>query len=140
MKTLLDTCILAVIRRPQGHAGVKEAVKQTPDEDLYLSVLTIGEVAKGLALLPAGPKKRQLTAWLRGLEVNFADRILLIDRETSTIWGEITARAERRGITIPAIDGLLAATALRHGLRLMTSNVRHFEATGVIILDLWERR
>jgi predicted nucleic acid-binding protein len=138
MKALLDTCVLTELRKADGHAGVKAAVAEIPDENLYISVLTVGEIAKGIAVLAAGRKKKALTSWLVGLETNFGDRILGIDVETGRLWGEITARAQKSGIIIPAVDGLLAATALRHGLHVMTRNTRHFEASGALVIDPWQ--
>ena len=138
MKTLLDTCVLTELRLPEGHPAVKSAVAEIPDADLYLSVLTVGEIAKGIGLLAAGRKKKALTSWLTGLETKFGDRILAIDIETARLWGELTARAQKSGIIIPGVDGLLAATALRHGLRVMTRNTGHFEASGALIIDPWQ--
>ena len=138
MKALLDTCVLAELRQPEGHPAVKSTVAEVPDADLYLSVLTVGEIAKGIALLAAGRKKKALASWLAGLETQFSDRILGIDVETGRLWGEITARAGKSGIIIPSVDGLLAATALRHGLHVLTRNTRHFEASGAIIVDPWQ--
>jgi toxin FitB len=68
LRVLLDTCVLAELRQPKADSRVREAVDQVDDADLFLSVLTVGEVAKGVSLLAAGKKKKQLTAWLRGLE------------------------------------------------------------------------
>lgn len=137
MKVLLDTCTLAEIRKPDGNPAVRSAVLELPDEDLYLSVLSVGEIAKGIALLAAGKKKRSLSSWLVALEGQFAERILGLDVETARIWGELTARAQKSGVVIPAVDGLLAATALRHGLHVMTRNTRHFAASGALVLDPW---
>jgi predicted nucleic acid-binding protein len=113
-------------------------VAEIPDADLYLSVLTVGEIAKGIGLLAAGRKKKALTSWLTGLETKFGDRILTIDVETARLWGGITARAQKSGIIIPGVDGLLAAIALQHGLHVMTRNSRHFEASGALIIDPWQ--
>ncbi len=137
MKSILDTCVLSELRQPDGLPAVKSAVAETPDSDLYLSVLTVGEIAKGIGLLGVGRKKKALTSWLGGLETHFGDRILAIDVETARLWGELTARAQKSGIIVPGIDGLIAATALRHGLHVMTRNTRHFEASGVFIIDPW---
>jgi predicted nucleic acid-binding protein len=104
----------------------------------HLSVITIGEIAKGIALLVNGKKKKALATWLVGLEVQFADRIVPVDIETARIWGEMTARAQKSGVVIPAADGLLAATALRHGLHVITRNTKHFEASGALIIDPWQ--
>ena len=138
MKSLLDTCTVAELRKPDGNAAVKAAVSVIPDSDLFLSVLTLGEIAKGIDLLEPGRRRKALTAWLAGLEAQFADRILAVDIETARIWGELTARAQRNGVIFPGIDGLLAATALRHGLHVVTRNGRHFEATGALIIDPWK--
>jgi predicted nucleic acid-binding protein len=137
MKALLDTCVLTELRKLDGHPGVKSAVAEIADRDLFLSVLNIGEIAKGIALLAPGRKKRALGTWLTGLEANFGDRILGIDTETARLWGELTARALKAGEIIPAVDGLIAATALRHGLHVMTRNTRHFQASGALVHDPW---
>jgi toxin FitB len=138
VKVLLDTCVLAELRRPEGHPGVRAAVTELVDGDLFLSVLTVGEIAKGVSLLPSGKKKRSLTSWLNGLEARFGERILGVDLETARLWGELSARAQPKGIIIPAVDGLLSATALRHGLHVMTRNSRHFEASGALVIDPWQ--
>ncbi len=138
MRALLDTCVLSEIRRSHGNARVKAAVAALDDADLFLSVLTVGEVAKGIALLRAGNKKRALMVWLGVLETKFGDRILAIDAETARVWGELTARAQTAGKVIPAVDGLVAATALRHGLHVFTRDTKHFQASGALILDPWQ--
>lgn len=138
MRALLDTCTLAEVRKPDGNESVKSAVRELPDEDLFLSVLSVGEIVKGIALLASGKKKTALSTWLATLEQQFAERILGLDVETGRIWGELTARAQKKGVIIPASDGLLAATALRHGLHVMTRNTKHFEASGALILDPWQ--
>ena len=135
MKVLIDTCILSEVRRPGGNPTIKKALLAYDEQTLFLSVLTVGEIAKGIFLLPPSAKKSDLTNWLNSLETQFSDRILPIDRETTFVWGEMIARAQKEGITIPGVDGLSAATALRYGLHVMTSNSRHFQGTGVFIID-----
>jgi predicted nucleic acid-binding protein len=138
VKALLDTCVLTELGKDDGNPAVKAAVADIAVANLYLSVLTVGEIAKGIALLAAGRKKKALASWLTGLETKFGDQILGIDVETARLWGEMTARAQKSGTIIPGVDGLLAATALRHGLHVMTRNTRHFEACGAIIIDPWQ--
>jgi len=128
---------MAELRRDDGHKAVREAIASLDDDDLFLSVITLGEIGKGVALLPDGKRKQEITTWLNGLDHLFADRILPIDRETAGIWGEITARAQGQGVQVPAADGLIAATALRHGLHVMTRNTKDFEATGALLIDPW---
>lgn len=137
MRVLLDTCTLAEVRKVDGNPAVRAAVQEVPDSDLFLSVLTVGEITRGVTLLAASKKKVALASWLASLESQFAERILGLDVETGRIWGELTARAQKKGVIIPTIDGLLAATALRHGLHVMTRNTRHFEASGALVVDPW---
>ncbi len=138
MRVLIDTCVLAELRRPRGHPGVKAAVALLADDQLYLSALVVGEVAGGVALLADGRKKQVLGAWLLGLESQFADRVLPVDHETAHLWGDLSARARQTGQILPAIEGLLAATALRHGLHLMTRLTARLAATGVLLIDPWK--
>lgn len=137
MSVLLDTCVLSELRRHGGNARVCEAVQALPDSGIFLNVLTIGEIVNGITRLNSGPKKQALQQWVLGLEAEFADHILPVDVPTSQLWGEITAQAQAHGITIPAVDGLIAATARRHGLNLMTRNVTDFAATGVAVINPW---
>jgi toxin FitB len=138
MRVLLDTCALAELRDPRGHPGVKEAVALLRDDDLYLSALTVGEISKGISLLHEGRKKRSLSAWLSSLENQFGDRILPLEHETAHLWGEISARCQENGVTLALFEGLLAATALRHGLHIMTHRTQGFAATGTLIVDPWK--
>ena len=136
MRVLLDTCVLSELRRPKGHPGVRRAVDALDNAALFVSVVSIGEIAKGIALLKESQNKRALRGWLQALERDYADRLLPVDLETSHIWGELTAAAQKSG-TVPASDGLIAATAQRHGLHIMTRNTEHFEPTGVLLINPW---
>jgi len=140
MKVLLDTCVLSELRRAQANPGVRQAVESLESEELFLSVLSVGEITKGIAVLTESRKKRALQAWLQAMEHQFADRVLPVDLETSHIWGELTAAAQKEGRIVPASDGLIAATALRHGLHVMTRNTEDFESTGVLLLNPWTNR
>ena len=137
MRVLLDTCVLSELRLPKGDPRVRHAVDVLGSDDLFISVLTVGEIAKGIALLKEGKNKRNLQAWLQTLERDYADRILPVDLETSHIWGELTAAAQKTGKVVPASDGLIAATARRHGLYIMTRNAEDFQPTGVLLLNPW---
>ena len=138
MRVLVDTCVLSEVRRPHPDARVLQYMQALPDADLFLSVVTIGELANGIARLDQGKRRRGLEAWLAQIEQLHGQRILPVDIETARIWGEITAKAAQLGKVIPVADGLIAATALRHGLHLVTRNSADFRATGVILIDPWE--
>ena len=137
MRTLVDTCVLSEIQRAGGEPLVREAFVAIPPDDIFLSVLTVGELRKGVDKLRASHRKRSLATWLDQVIMAAGHRVLPIDLETATIWGEISARLEGKGRRIPAIDGLIAATAIRHGLHLMTRNVTDFEPTGVLLVNPW---
>jgi hypothetical protein len=138
MRTLIDTDVLSEARKPDGHAMVKQRLAAAEPNDLFISVISIGEITHGIARLPAGTKRRELEAWLGVTERHFADRILPIDRDIAQLWGEITAKAANAGRTLHAADGLIAATALHHGLRIMTRNVKDYGVTGVLLSNPWE--
>jgi predicted nucleic acid-binding protein len=137
VRVLLDTCVLSELRHPKGDAGERRAIDAFDSQSLFVSVLSIGEIAKGIALLRESQHKRALRIWLQTLERHYADRLLPVDLETTRIWGELTAAAQRIGRTVPAGDGLIAATARRNGLHVMTRNTADFEPTGVLLLNPW---
>ena len=137
MRVLLDTCVLSELYKPEPLAAVYEAVNNVPDENLYLSVITLGEIDKGIALLPDSRRKQELSVWFAHIEHAYSERLLPINAETATIWGKITAEAQKDGFVIHASDGLIAATAIQHGLHLMTRNVKDFEPAHVMLINPW---
>jgi len=138
MRVLLDTCVLSELRHPQGHRGVRQAVNALREEELFVSVISLGEIRKGVSLLKEIPRKRALETWLETLERNYGERLLPVDLETSRLWGELTAAAQKAGRVVHATDGLIAATAIRHGLHVMTRNTADFEFTGALLLNPWK--
>jgi hypothetical protein len=108
------------------------------DEELFVSVISVGEILKGISLLRESSRRGARETWLKALERDYGDRLLSIDLETSRLWGELTAAAQKAGRVVHATDGLIAATALRHGLHVMTRNTADFEPTGVLLLNPWE--
>jgi len=137
VKVLLDTCTLSEIRHPKGNPSVKKVYQTLPESDLYISVITLGELMKGVSLLKDGLRKNDLEQWVQGLERYYSEHILPVDRDVAHIWGEITARAQLNGQTLGACDGLIAATALANGLHIMTRNVKDFECTGACLINPW---
>jgi len=137
MRVLLDTCVLSELYKPEPLAAIREAVNNIPDENLYLSVITLGEIGKGIALLPDSRRKHELSVWFAHIEHAYSERLLPINAETAAVWGKITAKAQQDGFVIHACDGLIAATALQHGLHLMTRNVKDFVPTHVMLINPW---
>lgn len=138
MRVLLDTCVLSELYKANPLAAVHEAVNNIPNEYLFLSVITIGEINKGITLLPDSHRKKELSTWFGYIEHEYAERLLPVTTETAAIWGKITAKAQQNGLTIHVSDGLIAATALQHGLHLMTRNVKDFEPTNVMLINPWQ--
>ncbi len=137
MRALLDTCVISELRRPQGEPRVRAAVARLEPDALYLSVVVLGELVRGVERLPGGRKRRELAAWLTTLETTYADRILPIDVNVARLWGEVTGTAQSKGHNLPVADGLVAATALRHGLHLFTRNVTDFAHSGARVFNPW---
>ena len=106
---------------------------------LYLSVLTLGEIRKGVVKLPQGKRRTQLETWLEvELKARFAGRIIPIHEEVAHRWGLIAAEAKRKGQDLPVIDGLLAATALHYNLTVVSRNVKDFTNAHVQVVNPWE--
>lgn len=132
---LVDTNVLCELSRRDPDANVVRWQEGRPATTLYLSVLTLGELRKGIEALPEGERKRQLLDWLEvELAGFFAGRVLPIDARVADRWGHWVAQAGR---PVPAIDSLLAATALTHGLTLVTRNLRDFQYPGLAVVDPW---
>ncbi|MEI9814999.1 MAG: type II toxin-antitoxin system VapC family toxin [Acidobacteriota bacterium] len=105
---------------------------------MYISVLTLGEIRRGIVTLTHGRKRTQLETWLQTiLRPSFAGRILDVNGEIADRWGILDAEAKQNGRSVPSIDGLLAATALEHNLTLVTRNTRDFEHTLISVFNPW---
>ncbi len=137
VRILLDTCVLSEMQRYGGDPRVQAAVRAYSSNDVYFSVITIGEISKGLSLLPLGQRREVLEAWLQKTEIEYRDRILAIDIDVARVWGEIAAQNSRAGTPVDAADGLIAATAHYYQLPVMTRNVRHFLQAGLEIINPW---
>jgi len=136
---LLDTNVISELRNKHPEPRVMEWMEAADEGLLHLSVLTLGEIRKGAALLLQDKRRTQLETWLEvDLQVRFAGRIVPIDSAIADRWGLIAAEARRRGITLPVIDGLLAATALHRNLTIVSRNVKDFVNTQVPVLNPWE--
>jgi predicted nucleic acid-binding protein len=139
MSWLLDTCVICEPTRARPSARVMRWLDEQPEESLHLSVLTLGEIRRGAARLPAGAKRRALERWLeQDLTERFAGRTLAIDAAAADRWGRLVAFAENKGRPLPTLDSLLAATALAHGLTVATRNTADFADTGAPVINPWE--
>ena len=136
---LLDTNCISEIVRLKPEPRVMDWIETVDEALLYLSVLTLGEIRKGLAGLPQSKRRTRLETWLEvELRARFSGRILPIDGEVADRWGLLAADAKRNGRPLSTIDGLLAATALGHNLTIVSRNVSDFTNTQVPVLNPWD--
>jgi len=138
MKNLLDTCVIAEYQKPAPDAKVMNWLAAQIEESLFLSVLTVGEIEKGIARLPASKRKHSLEMFLTNLVTRFDRRIIYLDTEILRRWGRLTGSLEKKGRVLPIIDSLLAATALEYDLTIVTRNTADFAGTGALVLNIWD--
>ena len=135
---LLDTNIISELVKRKPEPKVTAWIESTDENLLYVSVLTLGEIRKGLVLLRDAARRVVLEAWMDSdLILRFAERILPIDREVADRWGRLAAQAAAVKSPLPVIDGLLAATALHQNLTLVTRNTKDIAVTGVPVFNPW---
>jgi predicted nucleic acid-binding protein len=136
---LLDTNCISELVRPRPDRRVLEWLDDADEDVLFLSVLTLGEIRRGVAGLPQGKRRAQLESWLQTeLPTRFSQRILPVDAAVADRWGPLTADAKRRGRTLSSVDAWIAATALHHNLTLVSRNVSNFAETPLPVLNLWD--
>jgi len=137
VKYLLDTCVVSELIKKMPDSNVVNWLKQQDESDLYLSVMTFGEIEKGIQQAPSVAQKKKLREWLEDLEQRFQGRIIPIDIHVAIKWGEIQGSLVSRGKTLPAIDSLIAISALAHNFTVVTRNISDMERSTVNILDPW---
>ena len=135
---MLDTNVISELIKPKAAAKVTTWIDTTDEELLFLSVLTLGEIRKGVVLLPRSARRTTLEAWLsKDLPLRFSGRILSIDAEVADRWGHLSGLTSSRGANVAVIDGLLAASAIQHNLTLVTRNTKDVAVTGVSLFNPW---
>lgn len=140
MSFLLDTSVISELVKKSPHQPVLEWIGAQDESSLYLSVITIGELEKRIARLPASARKGKLQSWVRrDLVERFGERLLPVDIRAAARWGTVTGESEKRGQPLPVIDSLIAATALVHALAVVTRNVEDFKRCGVGCVNPWEQ-
>jgi len=137
---LLDTCIISELVKPTPNENVINWLNQTPNERLFLSVITIGEIRKGLTKLPESKKKNRLTNWLNTLLEDYQARIYSINLTIAENWGNIQGKAENNGTPLASLDSLIAAVAYTYNLIVVTRNESDFTASNVTLLNPWNNK
>ncbi|MEX1212371.1 MAG: type II toxin-antitoxin system VapC family toxin [Balneolales bacterium] len=138
MSYLIDTCCISELVKKRPNSNVLKWFAERDELSMYVSVITFGELRKGIEKLPNSKKKNELHRWVKEeLTHRFKNRILNINMEEVNRWGEILAEAEKRGSPLPAIDSLIAATARVHDLSIVTRNTKDMEGSGVEVINPW---
>jgi predicted nucleic acid-binding protein len=136
---LLDTNVVSELTKLQPETKVVSWFQATSEELLHLSVLTIGEIRKGIHSLPRGNKRALLESWLANdLVLRFGGRILAVNLDIAERWGLLSAQAKMAGTPLAVIDGLMAATALHHNLTIVTRNTKDVRIAGINTLNPWQ--
>jgi predicted nucleic acid-binding protein len=136
---ILDTNVISELVAVRPNPKVVDWIQSVESNQVFLSVIAIGELKKGIEKLIDSDRKEKLDEWLHeDLLVRFENQILIIDQETMLIWGQLIAHLEMIGRPISAIDSLLAATALQWQYTLVTRNTAHFAMAGIVLLNPWD--
>ena len=139
MKYLLDTCIISELVKTKPSKKVVSWITKNDEVNFYLSSLTFGELYKGISKLPDSKRRKKLSQWIEhDLQERFTGKILVIDLQVAKTWGEIQGASEAEGNPMPAIDSLIAATALTHDLTVVTRNVKDMQQSGAALLNPWK--
>jgi toxin FitB len=138
MNFLLDTNVLSELSKPSPDTRVEAWFDRAPEESLYVSVFTLGEIQSGIERLAEGAKRNNLLLWFGELQEAFFGNILPFDTDTALLWGRAHGRLLSSGRPVSLMDSLIAATALRHSMILVTRNRSDFAPIGVDIFDPWE--
>lgn len=137
MSYLLDTNVICELIKPNPTVSVVNWVNSTQNSTLHISVITLGEIRKGVDGIKEVNRRENVYQWLETeLPAYFGDRILVIDRGVANKWGEL--QSTKKGCPLPVIDGLIAATAITHHLKLVTRNVKDFTNAPVDIINPWK--
>jgi predicted nucleic acid-binding protein len=134
---LIDTTVVSELMRLTPNPGVDGFVRAAPIDSLHTSVIVVGEILAGIRELPAGERRKRLLEQFSFLHARLDSRVLPVGEQTVEHWADIRAGARARGKRVPAVDALVAATAMEHDLTVVTRNARDFVAAGAKVLNPW---
>jgi predicted nucleic acid-binding protein len=138
VRLLLDTNVLSEVTKPRPEGRVLAWLDGLDEDRSFISVVSIAEIRRGVALMDNGRKRDALVEWLAlDLPQRFEHRVIPVDERVALAWGDLMGEAKRRGRGMSSMDGLIAATAVAHGLVLATRNIKDFEGVGINLIDPW---
>ena len=139
MRLLLDTNVLSEVTKPRPAEGVLNWLHGLDEDRTFISIISIAEIRRGVALMESGRKRDALDEWLtHDLPQRFENRTIPVEAPVALAWGDLMALAKRSGRGLASMDGLIAATAVAHQFTLATRNTKHFEGFGIEIIDPWK--
>ena len=139
MRLLLDTNVLSEVTKPRPNEDVLTWLHELDEDRTFISIVSIAEIRRGVALMDKGRKQEALDKWLTDdLPQRFENRIIPVERLVARAWGDLMALAKRSGRGLASMDGMIAATAVAHQLSLATRNTKDFEGLGINIIDPWK--
>jgi predicted nucleic acid-binding protein len=138
MRLLLDTNVLLEVTKPRPDEGVLKWLHGLDEDRTFISIISIAEIRRGIALMDSGRKRDALGEWLtHDLSQRFENRTIPVEGPVAMAWGDLMALAKRSGRGLASMDGLIAATAVAHQLTLATRNTKDFEGFAIDIIDPW---
>ena len=140
MRFLLDTNILSEVTKPRPEGRVLDWLDGLDEDRSFISVVSIAEIRRGVALMDNGRKRDALVEWLASdLPERFEHRVIPVEERVALAWGDLMGDAKRNGRGMSSMDGLVAATAIAHELSLATRNIKDFEGFGIDLIDPWSK-
>ncbi|MCH4538645.1 type II toxin-antitoxin system VapC family toxin [Ochrobactrum sp. A-1] len=138
MRLLLDTNVLSEVTRPSPDTHVLGWLDRLDEDRTFISVVSIAEIRRGVALMDEGRRRNSLTEWLaRDLPQRFEQRVLPVDEAVALAWGDLMGLAKRSGRGLSSMDGLIGATAIAQSLTLATRNIKDFDGFGIDLYNPW---
>lgn len=136
---LLDTCVISEFVKPRPEPKVVEWLNSIDMEKVFLSAVTVGEIQHGISNREPSNRTTELEVWLNeALPEQFAERILPLDMDTFIVWGKLVSDRKKKGVPMSVMDSLIAATALRHNMVLVTRNTSDFRQVSLSAFNPWE--
>ena len=135
MRYLLDTCIVSEPFKRQPNPHVIAWLRSVDQSSLFTPAVVLGEMSKGVEKMPASARRAMLEKWIADYRRFYADNIVAFDAEVAMLWGKLVGRLQLEGVSLPVIDSQIAATAICHGMTLVTRNVRDMQATGAQVFN-----
>ena len=137
---ILDTNVVSELSKPIGNAQVLIWLDSQPEQNLFLTAITLAEILEGVSLLPDGKRKQMLRVTMNEVIARFGNPILPFDRQAAEVYATLVVRAKAKNYTLPIADAQIASISAAHGFAVATRDVDPFRAAGVAVINPWEEK